>query len=131
MCVDSGADRGSAERQFGKRIAQFFEAANTEVHLSGVTAEFLSKPDRSSVLQVRSADLYDGIEFICFVRKSFFEAAQRWNQGVFDGFHNRDMHRGWDHVVAGLPHIDMIVWMDRLLRTDNSAKNLNRAIRNH
>ena len=77
-----------------------------------------------------SSDLHNGIEFLrlCFERR--LKLSQRGNQRPLDGFQRRNVHRGGNDVVAGLPHVDVIVRMNRILRTDDSAEHLDGTIGN-
>src|SRR4029077_7125749 len=50
------------------------------------------------------------------------------NETIFQLFRTADVNRGWDHVVARLAHVDVIVWMYKLTRADCSARNLRAAI---
>ena len=46
--------------------------------------------------------------------------------------HDRgDMHDGREHVVGRLTVIDVVVRIDRLLRSDHAARHLNRAVGDH
>src|SRR5687767_13640886 len=63
MGIQTGADRRAAEGEFGKMGARVFQPGDSMGDLAGITAEFLAKAHRGGVLQMRSADLEDAIEF--------------------------------------------------------------------
>ena len=48
-----------------------------------------------------------------------------------DLLHRRDMHGGRKGIVRGLAHVDVIVRMHRRLAAELSAKQLDRAVRDH
>ena len=41
------------------------------------------------------------------------------------------MNRGRNDVVARLPHVDVIIWVDRFARTDRLARQLRTTISDH
>ncbi len=52
----------------------------------------------------------------------------RWNQSVLHSFRRRDVHGRGERVVRRLRHVDVIVGMDRLLRSHLAAGNFDRAV---
>src|SRR5579871_1310955 len=76
MGVNSGADGGSAQRQFAQAVTQLFQAPNREFDLPGVTAKLLTKPDGSCILQMRSSDLDDPIEGLGFLSQRCMQSAE-------------------------------------------------------
>ena len=68
--------------------------------LAGVTPEFLSKANRSRVLQVRPSGLGDPVEFPRLGRQRFAEMFQCRKQVLLDGGQGSHVKGGRDHVVA-------------------------------
>src|ERR1700736_4266096 len=56
---------------------------------------------------------------------------QRWYQTVLQLFRAANVNGRWDHVVARLAHVDVIVRMDELARADRFARQLRATIRDH
>ena len=43
----------------------------------------------------------------------------------------RNVHCGRNRIIAGLSHVDIIIGMNRIFRSDNTPEDLNRTIRDH
>ena len=43
---------------------------------------------------------------------------QRRQKALFQLFRRADVDRGWDHIIARLPHVDVVVRMNRIARAD-------------
>ena len=56
---------------------------------------------------------------------------QRRNEKILQLFRGADVHGGGDHVVARLPHVDVVVRMHRILRANRFPGKLAAAIRDH
>src|SRR5687767_303901 len=46
-------------------------------------------------------------------------------------FRRADMNRGWDHVVARLSHVDVIVWMNRIFGANWFTRELAGPVRDY
>ena len=55
----------------------------------------------------------------------FFE---RRDEAILQLFRRADVDRGWDHVVARLTHVDVVVRVNRIARADRLAGQLAAAI---
>ena len=78
-----------------------------------------------------SPDLDDLPELFRFRFQRVVQFLQRRIETVLELFRRADVDRGWDHVVARLAHVDVIVRVDRILRTDRFAGELAAAVRDH
>src|SRR5262249_23098576 len=70
MTIQTGADRGSAQRNFAPSFDGLLRARLRVRDLLRVTGKFLAEPDRRRIHQMRSADFYDVPKFLrfCFKR---------------------------------------------------------------
>ena len=128
--IQPGADRGAAEREFLQGGDRLLRAAFPKTHLLRVAAEFLAEPHRRGIHQMGAADLDDVPEFRSPSRRaracSFSSAGMRQCLELLRG---ADVDGGRDDVVARLPHVDVIVRVNRLARADRFAGQLAAAIR--
>src|SRR6266404_4983264 len=90
--------------------------------LAGVTAELLTKPDGRGILQVRAANLKNGIEFLRLFVQSRAQIIEGWEQIVDNSIQGREVNRRGNYVVARLAAIDMVVRMNRLIAAFPTAK---------
>ena len=125
------ADRRAAEGQLpqdrDRPLRPFARIGN----LPGVAAEFLAEPDRGRIHQMGPADLDDPPEFVRLDVERAVQLFQRRNQTVLELFRRADVNRRWNHVVARLPHVDVIVRMNRITRADRFSRQLAATIRDH
>src|SRR6185436_16147566 len=56
---------------------------------------------------------------------------QRWDKIVLELLRRTDMNRRWNHIIARLPHVDVVVRMNRVARTNGLSGQLTTPIRNH
>jgi len=70
------------------------------------------------------ADLDDGGEFRGLAGERGVQAAQRREKQAMDLLDGGDMHGGRETVIRGLPEIDVVVGVDRLLAADDAAETL-------
>ena len=112
-----GADGRAAERQLAQPAPRPLGRRDRRCcDLRGVAAEFLPQPDRRRVLQVRAADLDDVVELRSPCgRAPRARCSSAGISVVVDRDARRDVHRGGDHVVGDLLHVDVVVGVDRLL----------------
>src|SRR5262245_46510205 len=76
------------------------------------------------------SDLDHVTEFFGLNCESTSEFLEGRLQYTFDRFQSSDMYGGRDYIVAGLPHIDMIVGMKRLAGSECPTEDLFCPIRN-
>ena len=120
-----------AEREFLERGDRLLGAAFSETHLLRVAAEFLAEPDRRRVHQMGATDLDHVVKFRRFGGERGFQFFERRNEALLELLGRADVDRGWDHVVARLPHVDVIVRVNRIARADRFAGQLAAAVRDH
>ena len=82
---------------------------------------------------MRASDLDHVVEFLCFGRDRIVNALDGGNQRVLHSFRRRDVHRRRKCVVGRLRHVDVVIGMDRLLRSHHfssirAARDLNGAV---
>ena len=94
-----------------------------------VTAEFLAEPDRRRIHQMGAADLDDVPKFFRLLFERAVQFLERGDETILQLFRRADVNGGWDHVVARLPHVDVVVRVNRILRADRFAGELAATIR--
>ena len=80
---------------------------------------------------MRAADLDDPPEFVRLDVERAVQLFQRRDETVLELFRRADVNGRWDHVVARLPHVDVIVRMNRIARADRFARQLAATVRDH
>ena len=56
--------------------------------------------------------------------------SQGRNEVLADLKNGSNMHDGWESIVRALAHVNMVIWMDWLLRAELATEDLNCPIRN-
>src|SRR5688572_6756297 len=130
MTIQSSADGGTPEGHFAQGLLGTLYTSNAKFNLSGIPAEFLSKPHRGRVLQMGSPNLDNTIELASLPIESTMEAAQRRQQLTMDRFRGSDVNGSWNDIVARLAEIDVIVGMDELAASD-ATEQFGRTVGNH
>ena len=114
MRVDAGADGRAAGRQFEHRVLSLRGPLDRQFDLPGEAADFLAQPQRRGVGQMRAADLDDLVPLLGLVGQHAVQPLKRRDQVLFDRRGHGHVDRRGKHVVGALPHVDVIVGMDRL-----------------
>ena len=127
--VEAGADRGAADRQLVEARDRLAHDAEAVVELGHPAADLLAERDRRRVLQVRAADLDDVGVRLGLGRQRVAQLPDRRQQHVLELLDHRDVHRGREGVVGRLPAVDVVVRVDRLLRAQLAAGQLDGAVR--
>ena len=120
--IQTRSDGRAAEREFFQRVDGLLRAFLRIGDLLRVTAETLAEPDRRRIHQMRAPDFDDVGKFLRLFGQRFLQFAERGQQLVLQLLRRADVDRGWDHIVARLPHVDVIVRMNALLRIDRSRR---------
>src|ERR1041385_3830483 len=128
--IDSSAYGGPTQGQCAQVFRQPCQAGNAVLDLRGVAAELLSETNRRRILEMGAADLDDLTKLIGLGSQRRLEFFQRRNEAMNDTLERRQMDRRRDHVVARLPLVDMIVWMNRAIAA-LAAKNFTSAVGDH
>ncbi|EMA65853.1 30S ribosomal protein S5 [Halorubrum kocurii JCM 14978] len=110
--VEAGPDRGAAEGELAEVRLNALGALDPLRGLGAVAAELLPEPDGGRVLEVRPAGLDDAVERRLLRLQLGVERFERRHEVLLDGLERRDVHRGRDHVVRGLPVVDVVVRVD-------------------
>ena len=92
-----------------------------QLELPGVAAEFLPQANRRGVGEMRSADLDDVVPLLRLVAQRRCKPFQGGQQFLGNGLARGHVDGGGEHVVGRLPHVDVIVGMDRLLLVEAIA----------
>ena len=99
--------------------------------LLGVTGEFLAEPDRGRIHQMGAADLDHVPKFFRLLFQLAVQFLERGDEKILQLLRRADVHGRRDHVVARLPHVDMVVRVNRIFRADRFAGQLAATIRDH
>src|ERR1051326_2844609 len=116
MGVEAGTDGSAADREVVETVERLLETLDIAVEEAGPAAELLSDREWDGVLQVRAADLDDGVELLRLGKDGVAHAGDRGDESVFHALGGGNVHGGGKSVVRGLRHVDVIVGMDGLLR---------------
>ncbi len=107
--VEAGAGRGAAERNLRHLRQRDAHAASTEAHLCGVAGELLPERDGHRIHQMRAAGLDDVVKLGRLGCERALERVERRQQVICRLAERRQVHRGWEDIVGGLPHVDVVV----------------------
>ncbi len=81
---------------------------------------------------MRTADLDNRVPLLRLVGQSLLQPLEFGNQLLLDRLRDGDVDRRGEHVVGALPHVDVIVRMDRLVGLEPiAADQFNGSIGNH
>ncbi len=131
MSVEAGADGGAAEGDFVKIRQGHLDAFDVLADLVRVRRELLAEGQRHCIHQMGAADLDDVRKLVGLGSQNVPKVAHRRQELVDDAFDGRNMHRGWERVVGGLPPVDVVVWVDGVFGADLAARELYGAVRDH
>ncbi len=130
-CVESGPDRGAADRQRQEAGQGRVDPRETSVELGDVARELLAERERHRVLQMGAADLHDVVELARLGRERVPQRADARDEAPRQLERGRDVHRGGERIVGRLGHVDVVVRVDRVLAAKLAAGELDRAVRDH
>jgi hypothetical protein len=114
------------------RLHRPLGALHRQLDLPGKAAEFLAQPQRRGIHQVGAADLDHPVPLLGLFAEHLMQPLQGGDQ-LGAGFDRQgDVDGGGEGVVGALPHVDVIIGMDRLFSGEAvAADQLNRPIRDH
>lgn len=92
-----------------------FDSGNAVCELLHVSTEFLAEGQRSGVLQVRSTNLDDLFESLRLRVHGIPQLSQSRDEVPADLEDCSDMHCSREGVIRALAHVNVVVWMHRLL----------------
>ena len=122
--VQAGADRGAAHRDYQQPGGGVLDFGDRVVQRAGVAGPFLPDGQRGGVFQVRPADL-DHVGPLLRLGADGIPQPRQRRDRLGRGHRVRgDVHRGRERVVGRLAHVHMIVGVDRLLRAERAADQL-------
>ena len=84
--VNTGADSGAANREFGKRFASRFHTADTVRDLVRISSELLTQPNRRCILQVCPGSLNHVIKLFSFISQCIVKHTECWQEFSFNGY---------------------------------------------
>jgi hypothetical protein len=117
----------SEQAQPGKSA---LDTGNPIGELLDVSAEFLTEGQRSGILQVRTTDLYDLVESLCLSIEGISQLSQGRDEILADLKDGSNVHGGREGVVGALAHVNVVIGVDWLLRTEFTTEDLDRPVRN-
>ena len=118
----------SEQAQPGKSV---LDTGDPVGELLDVSAEFLTKGQRSSILQVRTTDLDDLVESLCLGVEGISQLGQGRDEILADLKDGSNVHGSREGIVRALAHVNVVIGMDWLLRTEFTTKDLNCPVRNN
>ncbi len=122
MSVDAGAHGGAADGQVFRHAHHGpFGPAHGIFRLSRVAAEFLTHANGGGVHEVGAADFDQVIPLAGFGFEGFREMFKGGDEAILDSDRSGNLHGGGEGVVGGLAHVDMIVGVDGVFRSDLAA----------
>ena len=116
MGVEPGPGGGAAERDLGDLRQRVADAHGGQAHLCGVAGELLAQGDGHGIHQVRAAGLDDVMEGVGLGLEGGFELLERGQKLVGGAVQRGEMDRRGEHVVGGLPHVDVVIGVSLLRR---------------
>ena len=99
-----------SQRYLSTFILQFFQLFSATLHDFIISAEFLSKCYRQSILNTGSSDFHHILIFLHLCCKYSFHILNRSNQ-LFKVIIAGNLHSRRNHIIGGLPHIYMGIGM--------------------
>ena len=130
VCVDSGANGGTAHIDFGHFSGCRLDPSEPPVKGCGIGFEFLPQPDGDCILELGPAHFQDGIEFHAFPGKGLFQGTETFVQ-IFQQEEYRQFPGCGDHVVGGLSPVYLIVGMNQGIIPFFPAQDLNGDVGDH
>lgn len=132
-CVDAGSDGGSSLSKELEVWERGLDTLNAEVELGDVAGELLGEGEWGGILEMGTADLDDslGLELVDLGLESGTKGLDGWEEALSNLESSGNVHDGWEGVIGGGGHVNVVVWVDRLLGAHISAENLNGAVRDN
>ena len=95
---------------------------------AGPAAEFLPESQRHGILQVGASNLDDVREFLCLGGDRVVHGLDGGDERVLHPLRGGDVHRRGESVIGRLRHVDVVIGMNRLLRSQFAARHFNGAV---
>ncbi len=122
--IEAGPDRGSAERELGKRPDGELQELCVALERGSPAGDLLGKCNRHRVLQMRSSALHDPLMLLLQRPHNLDQPFRCRKELILDCQDRRNVHRGRKRIVRGLAHVDVVVRVAEL-----SARELVGAVR--
>ena len=129
--VQSGADSPFRQSPAASALGTPARSRDRLVELGRPARNHLAQSQRRCVLQMRAADHHDMGESLRLGVQRVAQLSDGRQKPRPDLAHRGDMHDRREHVIRRLTVIDVVVRMDRLLRPDHAARNLNGPVGDH
>ena len=113
MRIDPRADSCAADGEFEDRRDCELGATDGEFDLPGKAAELLAESQGGRIGEMGSPDLDDLVPLLGLISEHRMEPLQSGDQLGVNRQRDGDMDRGRERVVRALPHVDMVVGVDR------------------
>ena len=126
--VKASADGGTTLGEHAQTGKSRLNTLNAVLELSNVAREFLTKSQRSGILQVSAANLDDLLELLLLGLESVLEGDEGRKERLLEVEDGGNVHDGGEGVVGGGAHVDVVVGVDGLLAAHGAAQNLNGAV---
>ena len=129
VAIEAGPDGSAAQGQFldgGQRIAGPQLGVFDLLRVSG---KLLSEPHGRGVHQMSAANLDDVPEFLRLLQELRGQIFERVDERFPEQLRDGDVDRGGDNVIAGLPHIHMVIRMHGIPGADGLSRELRASIR--
>ena len=109
--VEAGPNRGAADVHRSKPVSRLDQLVPVPSNRSPVGGKLLTEADRSGILEVGSARFENPLELASLGQEGGGQALERGDQRGQRG-QDGEPHRGRNHVVGTLGHVDVIIGMN-------------------
>ena len=127
--VEACTDRSAAKSKFKQVIEGEINSSKVCVQLRHPARRFLTEREWYGIHKVGSTNLDNAGPRLCFLIEGITKRSDTWKEFVCECFCRCNVHGGWEGVVGGLSAIDVIVWVDRRFRPENTTSHLNSPVR--
>ena len=122
--VEARPHRRAAQCQLAERMLAALDAPDAISYLLGIAGKLLAQPDGHGILQVRPADLDDGVEGAGFLVQRIAQQLKGGQEILAEGLQRGQVdHRG-HHIVTRLAAVHMVVWVHGNFGAHRAAKDL-------
>ena len=129
--VQAGADGGATDGERADARQRAAEARERLVELADPGRDRLPERQRCRVLQVGPANHHDSRECLGLGVQRVSQRADGGDEHVVELLDGGDVHRGGERVVGRLAVVHIVVGVNRLFRSHDPAREVDRAVRDH
>ena len=108
----------------------FFDTFPVSGNHRCITVEHLAETDGNCILKLCTSHCDHIIEFFCFLCKFSLKPSQcffQWSQKIQD----RELTGCRDHIIGGLCHVYVIIWMNHFVTSLRTSKKLSCSVCDH